>query len=240
MSCVAAFSMPASLAMAADPEASSNSPVPSKTQTASVAEDAKNADPCVNVATAKFEQWNQPRFMIHRTETFADGSRKEKEAIFTEDAAYGHEIGMPWETENLVRKDRDVPPPDILVKRMGLAECQLAGPAQDMKQPATLFTYGYIADENASHVTGKMWISGPAGLPLRQELAQEAETSHKVPVAMSSTFAYGDEVRVPKGAIQSINLRRWLAQQGFSAICWSWVAPACRFPARPTGADAMA
>jgi hypothetical protein len=178
--------------------------------------------------------------MIHRTETFSDGSKKEIEAVFTEDAAYGHELGVPWETENLVRKDRDVPPPDILVKRMGPGECQLAGPAPDMKQPASPFTYEYIADANAIHVTRKMWISSPTGLPLRQELAQKADASHKVPVAMPSTFAYGDEVRVPKGAIQSINLRRWLAQQGFSAICWSWVAPACRFPARPTGADAMA
>jgi hypothetical protein len=59
-----------------------------------------------------------------------------------------------------------------------------------------------------------MWISDSANLPLCQELAQDAETNRKVPVAISSTFAYGDDVQAPKGAIESDNLRRWLAQQG--------------------------
>ncbi|HEX4158379.1 MAG TPA: hypothetical protein VHY79_07870 [Rhizomicrobium sp.] len=214
-SCAAIFSISfGALALGAVPATRSNNPIPPKVQTASVAEDSTTADPCVNVANAKFAQWNQQRFMIHRTETFSDGSKKEIEAIFMEDVAYGHEVGLPWETENLVRKERALPPPDVLVKRMGLAECQLAGTARDIKQPASLFTYGYIPDSKASHVTGKMWISDSSDLPVRQELSQEAETNHKVPVAMSATFAYGDDVQVPKGAVQSNNLRRWLQQQG--------------------------
>ena len=34
------------------------------------------------------------------------------------------------------------------------------------------------------------------------------------PVTLFPTFAYGDDVQAPKGAIKSDNLRRWLAQQG--------------------------
>jgi hypothetical protein len=202
-------------ALGADSAASSGSPAPSKAKTETVAVDSNSADPCVTVASAKFEQWNQPRFMIRRTETFSDGSKKEIEAIFTEDAAYGHDVGLPWETENLVRKERVLPPPDDLVKRMGLTECQLAGPAPDTKQPSSLFTYAYVPDTHASQVSGKMSIADSSNLPMRQELSQEPETNRKVAVRISSNFAYGDDVQVPKGAIQSNNFRRWLEQQGF-------------------------
>ncbi|HEX3666611.1 MAG TPA: hypothetical protein VHU23_15405 [Rhizomicrobium sp.] len=174
----------------------------------------KGADACASVATAKFEQWNQPKFMIHRTETFADGSKKDVEAIFMEDVAYGHDVGKPWETENIIRQVRTLPPPDVVVKRMGLGDCKLAGPATDTKDPASFYTYDYVPDERVNNATGKMWISDSASLPERQELTQDAEANPKVPVAISSTFAYGDDVQVPNGAIQSDNLRRWLAQQG--------------------------
>jgi hypothetical protein len=202
------------MALAADPTPPDSAPAPSRLQTASVSEVPKPTDPCVSVATAKFEQWNQQRFMIHRTETFADGTRKEVEAIFMEDVAYGHEVGQPWGTENLIREVRALPAPEVVVKRMGLVDCQLAGPAQDMKQPSSLYTYAYVPDERVNNASGKMWISDSANLPLRQELTQDAESNRKVPVTISSTFAYGDDVQAPKGAIQSDNLRRWLAQQG--------------------------
>jgi hypothetical protein len=200
------------MALAADPAPPASGSA--KVQVASATESTKPGDPCVSVATAKFQQWNQQRFMIHRTEKFADGTKKEIEAIFMEDVAYGHEVGMPWETENIVRQVRTLPPPDVVVKRMGLVDCQLAGAAPDMKQPSSLYTYAYAPDEHVDNATGKMWISDSANLPLRQELAQDAETNRKVPVAISSTFAYGDDVQAPKGAIESDNLRRWLAQQG--------------------------
>jgi hypothetical protein len=190
-------------------------PAPTQTKSATMMADQQPADPCENVASARFTQWNQKRFMIRQTETFADGTKKEIEAIFTEDAAYGHEVGKPWMTMNLVRKERAVPPPDVLVKSMGLAECQLTGPAQDTKEPSTLFTYGYLPDSNASHVGGKMWISDSSRLPLRQELAQEEETHHNVRVAIAATYAYGDDLQVPSDAIRSDDLRRWLQQQGF-------------------------
>jgi hypothetical protein len=202
-------------ALAADTAPPGASPAPSASRTESISVDSKSADPCITVASAKFEQWNQPRFMIHRTETFSDGSKKEIEAIFTEDAAYGHDVGLPWETENIVRKERVLPPPDVLVKRMGLTDCQLAGPAQGTKQPSSLFTYDYFPDEHASQVAGKMSIADSSNLPLLQELSQEPETNRKVAVRITSTFAYGDDVQVPNGAIQSNNFRRWLEQQGF-------------------------
>ena len=215
-SCTAIFlaSLTAS-ASGAGSAAPGGSSAPSGAWTESVVVNSKAADPCVAVASAKFEQWNQPRFMIHRTETFSDGTKKEIEAIFTQDAAYGHDVGLPWETENIVRKERVLPPPDVLVKRMGLTDCQLAGPARDTKRPSSLFTYAYFPDEHASQVTGKMSITDASNLPVLQELSQEPETNRKVAVHISSTFAYGDDVQVPNGAIQSNNFRRWLEQQGF-------------------------
>ena len=68
--------------------------------------------PCMTVAGAKFEQWNQKGFMIYRAEPPSDRSKKEIETILTEDVAYGHEVGLPWETENIVRRARAVPPPE--------------------------------------------------------------------------------------------------------------------------------
>jgi hypothetical protein len=213
-SCATMFLMPLG-AFASDSVAPGAAAAPTPSKAESVTVDSKSADPCVTVASAKFEQWNQPRFMIHRTETFSDGSKKEIEAVFTPDAAYGHDVGLPWETENLIRKERVLPPPDVLVKRMGLTDCRLAGPAADTKQPSSQFTYAYFPDEHASQVTGKMSIANASNLPLLQELAQEPETNHKVAVLISSTFAYGDDVQVPSDAIHSDNFRRWLEQQGF-------------------------
>src|SRR5580693_2182000 len=66
---------------------------------ASVAQPADDA--CRTVAGAKFAQWRQDRIMVRETRTFADGSKKQVEAIFTPSNAYGHEVGKPWLSMNI-------------------------------------------------------------------------------------------------------------------------------------------
>lgn len=177
----------------------------------------QSSDPCVSVAAAKFSQWDSPRMMIQETQTFADGTNRKIEAVFTEDSEYAHIVGQPWMTVNHSRGQRHTMPVEKLVKSMGLTDCTLEGPARDEGQRTSLYTYDYRPDENANHVSGKIWISDSTDLPIRQELSQELEAAHhRVPVAISARFLYGDAVQVPTGARRADELRRFWTQEHFS------------------------
>jgi len=174
------------------------------------------SDPCTIVAAAKYAQWSEKQVMIRQTNIYSDGTKKSIEAIFTENESYGHETGLPWRSANIVRSARAAKPPATLVKQMGLVDCRPVGPAKDTAQPATIYSYDYAPDSNASDVTGRIWIADKSGLPLRQELHQEKEAGHRgVPVAIAATFTYDDDVKVPTDAIRDDDVRRWLAQQLF-------------------------
>ncbi|HEY5049076.1 MAG TPA: hypothetical protein VII49_13760 [Rhizomicrobium sp.] len=176
------------------------------------------ADACLEVATAKYAQWTAKKLEIQQTETLADGSSKTIEAIFTPDSAYGREDGMTWSTMNLVFGDRQVPAPEAMVKHMGLAACRFEGITNPSGRPLSIYALEYVPDARASHVSGEIWISPATGLPLRQELHQDAEPWHRqVAVAISVHFLYDDDVQVPLDAVRSDNLRRWLVQRGFLA-----------------------
>lgn len=175
------------------------------------------SDPCLSVAEAKFSQWAAPRMMIQETQTFADGTNQKIEAIFTEDSAYAHVVGRPWMTVNHSRGQRHTLSPEKLVKSMGLTDCTREGSARDEGQATSLYTYDYRPDENANHVSGKIWISDSTALPMRQELSQELETAHhRIPVAISARFSYGDAVKVPTDARRADELRRFWTQEHFS------------------------
>lgn len=177
----------------------------------------QSSDPCLSVAEAKFSQWTAPRMMIQETQTFADGTNQKIEAIFTEDSAYAHVVGRPWMTVNHSRGQRHPMSPEKLVRNMGLIDCTREGSAKDEGQATSLYTYDYRPDENANHVSGKIWISDSTALPMRQELSQELETAHHhVPVAISARFFYGDAVQVPKDARRADELRRFWTQEHFS------------------------
>lgn len=172
------------------------------------------ADPCLSVAAAKSSQWAAKRMMVRETQTFADGTSRRVEAIFTDNGAYAHIVGQPWKTSNLLRGQRGVTSAEKLVKSMDLTNCELVGPAMDEKQHVLVYTYDYAPDANASQVTGRIWISDSTSRPVRQELKQETEAAHgNVPVAISARFLYGDAVQVPSDATRADETRRFLNQE---------------------------
>jgi hypothetical protein len=174
-----------------------------------------SASACATVADAKSAQWDQKRFMIRETETFADGRRKVVEAIFTPDVGYARVDGGPWTSMNLVRRQRTAPPGSDLVKRMGLQGCGLSGPDANAKQPVSIYSYGYLPDSRAGQVMGRMWIDDSSHLPIRQELAQAEALQRNIPISIEAGYTYGDAVTVPADAVRSDERRRWIEQQVF-------------------------
>ncbi|HLY04731.1 MAG TPA: hypothetical protein VKR31_03190 [Rhizomicrobium sp.] len=66
-----------------------------------------SADPCHAIAEAKFRQWQQQRFSRVQTETFADGTEKTREKIYTDNTLYiGH--GTMWGSLQLFATQRHV------------------------------------------------------------------------------------------------------------------------------------
>lgn len=176
---------------------------------------AASTGACATVAGAKSAQWNQKRFMIRETQTFADGRRKVIEAIFTPDAGYARVDQGPWTSMNLVQRQRAAPPAGALVKRMGLQDCGVSGPDANAKQPVSVYSYGYQPGLNTGQVTGRMWIDDSSQLPVRQELAQAEASQRNLPISIEASYTYGDAVTVPSDAVRSDERRRWLEQQIF-------------------------
>lgn len=175
---------------------------------------AQPENSCLSVAAAKTSQWAAKRMMIRETQTFADGTSRQIEAIFTDNGAYAHIVGQPWKTSNLLRGQRHAAPPDRLVKSMGLTNCTLVGPAMVGKQHVLEYSYDYSPDANADHVTGEIWISDSTSRPVRQELKQDAEAAHgNVPVSISARFLYGDDVSIPDDATRADETRRFLNEE---------------------------
>ena len=174
-----------------------------------------SADACAAVAGAKFAQWNQKKFMVRETKTFADGRKKVVEAIFTPDLGYARVDGGPWTSMNLVQRQRAARSPADLVKRMGLQDCGLSGSEASAKAPVSIYSYGYLPDSHATQVNGKMWIDNSSQLPIRQELAQAEASQRNLPVSIEASYSYGDTIAVPTDAVRSDERRRWIEQQVF-------------------------
>ncbi|HEY4941049.1 MAG TPA: hypothetical protein VII56_06445 [Rhizomicrobium sp.] len=172
------------------------------------------SDLCLIVAGAKVAQWSQQRVMIREARTFADGSKKDSETIFTVNAAYAHWLGRAWNTVQFLVPQRSISSPDVAARNMKLADCRLQGPAQEGGQSASIYTYSYLPDSDDSHTSGQIWISDSTGLPLRQELSlQEPQPDPKVAVNISAHYSYGDDVHVPSGAELAEDVRRFRVQQ---------------------------
>lgn len=170
---------------------------------------------CAAVADAKFAQWDQKRFMIRETKTFADGRKKVVEAIFTPDVGYARVDGGPWTSMNLVLRQRAARSGGDVVKHMGIQECSLSGPDTNLRQPVSVYSFGYLPDPNTGQVTGRMWIDESSRLPIRQELAQAVASQRNLPISIDASYTYGDAVTVPADAVRSDERRRWLEQQVF-------------------------
>jgi hypothetical protein len=171
-------------------------------------------DACLTVAGAKNAQWTQDRLMIRETKTLADGSKRQIEAIFTPSNAYGHEVGKPWMSMNIVTSTRNVQPASMLKKSMGLADCQTAGKEIEAGKPSFIIAYNYLPTHYIANAQGKIWIADDSGLPLHQEYSQSSNTETRMAVAVTSDYLYGNDVQVPAAAEESDELRRFLAAEG--------------------------
>lgn len=170
-------------------------------------------DGCMAVAMAKHSQWTQDRVLIRETRTFADGSKKNYEAIFTESNSYGHEIGKPWLSMNIVRSTRNIQPVDMLERDMGLTGCEAAGRSPQVGGTASVIAFGYVPTPYFTNASGKIWISDATGLPVHQEYRQDGNADPKIAVAVTSDFFYGDDVKVPSDARRADEFRRFLATE---------------------------
>jgi hypothetical protein len=160
---------------------------------------------------AKHAQWTQGRMMIRETRTFADGSKKEIEAIFTESNAYGHEVGKTWESMNIVPSTRAIQPVDLLEKDMGLTACQTEGKSSQAGGTATIVSFGYLPTSYFTNASGKIWVSDATGLPVHQEYQQSGNTDPQIAVAVTLDYTYGSDVVVPTDAVAADEMRRMLS-----------------------------
>jgi len=189
-------------------------PSGAETETVTVIGKREPIDLCLKVAEAKFAQWAQERVLVREMQTFADGTKTDSETIFTENAAYGHRLGHPWNTIQIVLRQRVAPSPEVIARNMKLADCQLLGPTQEAGQQATLYAYDYLPDADGSTTSGKIWISETSGLPLRQELQQRGQQPDpKVAENITAHYFYDSDVQIPLPAIQAENTRRLRVQQ---------------------------
>ena len=162
-----------------------------------------STDQCVAVATAKYQQWHQPRVLLQRTKTFAKGSVATDEIIVTPNTGYKLYEGS-WSTANITIPERGAASPEVMLATMRLAECSEDGTEEMSGQPVTHYVYSYKPDDNGFVSHGEMWISNATGLPLKQNLREsEPPANRLVATSISTTYAYNDAVEVPKGAVNA-------------------------------------
>ena len=171
---------------------------------------------CGTVALAKFQQWTQPKLMVEQTNTFADGSKRAMELIVTENTAYAR-FGHFWKTAMVTRPERGVGSPQLLARKMGLATCVKSDHVQEAGGPATVYTYSYTPDDNGTVSKGTLWVSDATGLPIRQEFDQVGPLANsRVATTIEATYAYNDDVTVPRGAELAEQTRLFRNRMPFS------------------------
>jgi hypothetical protein len=186
-------SLAAVTAWAGEPQ----SPASAKPETVIVTSQEQPSDPCVNVANAKYLQWQQPRVLLSRTQVFEKGAIAHDEIIVTPNTGYERHRGI-WSTANLTIPERNAPSPEAMLVRMGLGECTAEGQDQLSSQPATRYSYSYKPDRAGFLAHGAMWISNATGLPLKQDLNESAPPANRlVAVSESTTYVYNSDVQIP-------------------------------------------
>jgi hypothetical protein len=151
---------------------------------------ASSPDICLKIAEAKVREWQQPRMLRDRTDTLADGTRRDSEMIFTENSLFLRVKNM-WRSGQVLRAQRRADDAADVAKRMGLDACSNGGEADSDGQTATRYVYAQPPD-----LTTEMWVSNATGLPLRMMIHQPARSPGQ-PVEISLRYVYGDGVSVP-------------------------------------------
>ena len=169
-------------------------------------------DTCLILAEAKHEQWLQRRVLIEQTKTFADGSTKAISILVTENTAYLQRVS--WRSRAVSVQERAVPTAQQILAGMGLGQCTKGATVQEANQPATVYTYDYLPDDNGFVAHGKMWISETTGLPVKEEMQDPAPPANAmVAKAIAATYTYNDDVQVPAGAELANSTRLFNAAQ---------------------------
>lgn len=164
-----------------------------------------SADACQRIAEAKFEQWAQPHFSRLQTETFADGTEKTREKIYTDNTLYiGY--GTNWGTLQLFAAQRRVESPEAVAKNMGLHDCVKGENVEEAGQAATIYSYTVGTDDDSGAAT--VWIADSTGLPLREEM-QDDKPKPSRPLKISAVYVYGANVQIPKAAELAEQVRLW-------------------------------
>jgi hypothetical protein len=163
-------------------------------------------DACLHIAKAKYAQWAQARVMRTQTETFADGTQKNSETVFTENTVYNLHYTI-WVTGQLSARQRTAEAPAVLEKNMDLSGCSSGEQAEEGGQKTTVYTFLSGKDDDAAQ--GKIWIADATGLPVREEMAL-AGKAPEIPVALSARYTYGADVQIPRMAelAESVRLTR--------------------------------
>jgi hypothetical protein len=169
-------------------------------------------DTCLKVAAAKYAQWDQKRVMIMETRTFADGSMRNNELIFTHNTVYGQLDNRSWNSLPILRRQRGAGSPEMAAKTMGLAECHAGEAVAEAGRQATIYTYTYVPDAQGNQASGKIWIADATGLPLRQDLQERSKPENQqVAMQISTHYSYDGDVKLPSAAERADMERRAVA-----------------------------
>ena len=156
-------------------------------------------DACMKVANAKMQEWNQARLLRDRMDTYANGSTLNTEVIFTENGMF-HLVNGVWRTGQATRHQRAAGSPSTVAHNMGFTGCSADGAENVDGQRANVYSY-----EQGPDMKSRIWVSDATGLPLRAEISQ-TPARYDIPAQIVMTYAYNDEVKVPKDA----ELRNWM------------------------------
>ncbi len=157
------------------------------------------SDACMRVANAKLQEWNQARLLRDRMDTYANGSTLNTQIIFTENGMFQLVKGV-WRTGQATRHQRSAGSASSVAHNMGFTDCSADGAENVDGQKALVYSY-----EQGPDMKSRVWISEATGLPLRTEISQTPER-YDIPAKIIMTYAYNDDVHVPKVAEQ----RNWI------------------------------
>lgn len=157
------------------------------------------SDVCMKVANAKLQEWNQARILRDRMDTYANGSTLDTQVIFTENGMF-HRVKGIWRTGQATRDQRSGGSASSVAHNMGFTDCSADGADSVDGQKTLVYSY-----EQGPDMKSRVWVSETTGLPLRTEIAQ-TPARYDIPAKVVMTYAYNDDVRVPKDA----ELRNWM------------------------------
>ncbi|HTT99025.1 MAG TPA: hypothetical protein VMF58_13310 [Rhizomicrobium sp.] len=163
------------------------------------------SDACMKVAGAKVAEWNQARVMRDRMDTYADGSKLDTQIYFTENGMFQLIKGV-WRTGQATRHQRSAGSMSSAAHTMGLTACTADGADNVDGQSALVYSY-----EQGPDMKSRMWVSSATGLPLRAEIDQKP-ARYDIPAKIVMTYAYNDDVRVPKVAQLKNDMRMKYSQ----------------------------